>query len=66
VEEDEEEEEEVDMWVAIEKKRLVAKKRKWVEAKKRNHLTEAFARQLLKDDKAGKLDSFKDIPSARK
>jgi hypothetical protein len=27
---------------------------------------EAFVRQLLKDDKAGKLDSFKDISSAKK
>jgi hypothetical protein len=45
---------------------LVAKKRKQVEAKKRNHLTEVFVRRLSKDDKVGKLDSFKDIPSAKK
>jgi hypothetical protein len=45
---------------------LAAKKRKQVEAKKRNQQIEAFVRQLLKDDKAGKLDSFKDIPSAKK
>jgi hypothetical protein len=44
---------------------LAAKKRKRVEAKKRNQQTEAFVRQLLKDDKAGKLDSFKDIPSTK-
>jgi hypothetical protein len=44
----------------------VAKKRKQVEAKKSNQQTEAFVRQLLKDDKATKLDSFKDIPSAKK
>jgi hypothetical protein len=36
-----------------------------VEAKKRNQRTEAFVRQLLKVDKAGKLESFKDIPSAK-
>jgi hypothetical protein len=35
-------------------------------AKKRKQQMEAFLRQLLKDDKAGKLDSFKDIPSAKK
>jgi hypothetical protein len=63
VEEDEEEEEET--WASIEKKRLATKKRKRMEAKKRNQQTEAFVRQLLKDDKAGKLDSFKDIPSAK-
>jgi hypothetical protein len=46
VEEDKEkeEEEEVEAWAAIEKKRLVAKKRKWVEAKKRNHQTKEFMR----------------------
>jgi hypothetical protein len=45
---------------------LSAKKRKWVEAKKRNQQTKEFVRQLLKDHKAGKLDLFKDIPSAKK
>jgi hypothetical protein len=30
------------MWASIEKKRSMAKKRKQVEAKKRNHQTEAF------------------------
>jgi hypothetical protein len=46
------------MSVAIEKKRLSAKKRKLVQDKKRNQQTEAFVRQLLKDDNDGKLDSF--------
>jgi hypothetical protein len=64
-EDEEEEEDEEETWASIEKKRLAAKKRKWVEAKKRNQQTEAFVRQLLKDDKAGKLDSFKDIPLAK-
>jgi hypothetical protein len=36
-----------------------------VEAKKRNQQTEAFVRQLLKYDKAGKLDLFNDILSAK-
>jgi hypothetical protein len=45
---------------------LADKKRQRVEAKKRNQQTEEFVRQLLKDDKPGKLDSFKDIPSAKK
>jgi hypothetical protein len=53
------------MSVAIEKKRLSAKKRKLVQDKKRNQQTEAFVRQLLKDDNDGKLDSFKDVPSAK-
>jgi hypothetical protein len=52
--------------VAIEKKKLSAKKRKGVEAKKRNRQMEAFVRQLLKDDMASKIDSFKDIPSLKK
>jgi hypothetical protein len=47
-------------------KRLPAKNRKRVEAKKRNRQTKAFVRQLLKDDKADKLDSSKDIPSGKK
>jgi hypothetical protein len=51
--------------VTIEK-RLAAKKKKLMEAKKRNQQTEAFVRQLLKDDKADKLDSFKDILSQRR
>jgi hypothetical protein len=33
-EEEEEEEDEEETWAAIEKKRLAAKKRKWVEAKR--------------------------------
>jgi hypothetical protein len=37
-----------------------------VEAKKRNQQTKVFVRQVLKDDKAGKLDSFKDILSVKK
>jgi hypothetical protein len=37
-----------------------------VEANKRNQQTEEFVRHLLKDDKVGKLHSFKDIPSAKK
>jgi hypothetical protein len=36
-----------------------------VEAKKRNQQTEAFVRQLLKYDKAGQLDLFNDILSAK-
>jgi hypothetical protein len=38
-----------------------------VEAKKRNQQTGVFfVRQFLKDDKASKLDLFKDIPSVLK
>jgi hypothetical protein len=37
-----------------------------LKAKKRNQQMEAFVRQLLKHDKASKLDMFKDIPSAKK
>jgi hypothetical protein len=65
-EEEEEEEDEEKTWVAIEKKRLAANKRKRVEAKNRNQQTKVFVRQLLKKDKAGKLDSFKYIASAKK
>jgi hypothetical protein len=44
----------------------VAKKRKQVKTKKRNQQTQVFVRQLLKDDKSGKLDSFKEILAAKK
>ncbi|XP_039818526.1 FK506-binding protein 4-like [Panicum virgatum] len=65
-EEEVDNEDEVESWVAIQKKRVEAKKRKRADTKKKNREIEAYLAQLDKDYGAGKLDGFSDIPLAEK